>query len=57
MMIPLPKSKKEKSPLMVEIDEVLLKLVKKEVKQKGLTLRQVVEYGLKIFLESSQIKK
>lgn len=49
--IPLPQ-KEQRSMLSTAIDSSLLRLVKEQAQASGLTLRQVVEYGLRVFLEA-----
>lgn len=48
----------DKTMLSVEIDSALLKKVKNKTKKLGVTLRDTVEYGFKVFLqESKEIRK
>lgn len=52
---PLPTKKtKRKHPLSIEIEEDLLIEIKKTAKLKGLKLREIVEYGFNVFLETSK---
>jgi hypothetical protein len=47
----IPKPKILKKPITVEVEQLLLEKVKAQAKSEGLTLRQIVEYGLTRFLE------
>lgn len=52
----IPKLKINKRSLTVEIETLLLEKVKYHAKIDGLTIRQIVEFGLEKYLESRGIK-
>lgn len=52
-MVAIPK-KPKKTLLTVEIEDEILTLFKKRVKEHGISMRQAVLYGIRMFLENSK---
>jgi hypothetical protein len=53
----LPTKRAEKQSMSVHVDSELLEQVRTEAKIRGITLRSIVEYGLRQFLEASAAEK
>lgn len=49
--------RREKKPITVQVEKELLDLVKFEARKGGFKLREVIEYGMKLFLHDRKPKK